>query len=141
MNRLLLFVALTALSVLPASAQNSTTPSSPVIVKRLAVKGQTQALGNSFSPIAFFTPEHDGLYRVTFVIAQTNGALPCKCVEVSLIVANGAPLYDLAAFVEGGAAAVSAFPAVAGQPIGYYTALTTNALPSPYDLYIVIEEL
>ncbi len=90
---------------------------------------------------AFFTPEHDGLYRVTFFIGQTDGALPCKCVEVSLIVANGAPLFDLAQFVEGGTTAVSAFSAVAGQPIGYYTALTPIPLPSPYDLFIVIEEL
>jgi hypothetical protein len=147
MTRVVMSLVLAWTSVVFGFGQDEVSPDGPhqpVIVKRLVVKRQTQLLGSLTSPIPFFTPDHNGFFRVTLYL-QAAGNPKAKCSEIpnctGLFLVNG--LNGLATFAAGtGGSAVDAFPGATGQPIGYFTQQeNAGTTPLPYDFIIIVEEL
>jgi hypothetical protein len=149
MQRLLLFAALTVASILPASGQESTGARVPIVVKRFALKNQTSALGSSNSPVPLFTPDHDGIYRLT-VLVQSVGKPQTTCtnqwciaVFVNYLNPANSPLFP--GFGLGGSSndvpsAATAFILKAGVPLGYFSEIDPLSV-NPYNFFIVMEEL
>ncbi len=110
----------------------------PLIVAKVALTGQTSKLGSVGSPIALFTPDEDGSYRLSVCTEYAPGP---NSMSASLVFEDA--LSEPNSFTFGGAAG-SANPSIplhvkGGQPISYYTD-SPGTVPT-YNLFIALEKL
>lgn len=125
----------------------------PVIVKRIILKNQTAPLGPPLLGITFFTPEHEGVYRVTCGIQLATAGeaqLLTNALEISIFqtasVLAGTYNQILGSYVapgggpSGGSGGGGSFSFL-GSPETTFTFSATTNPGLAYDIYIIVEEL
>jgi hypothetical protein len=143
MKRLLLFVALAAVCIFSAAAQDASTAPRPIIVKRVVLLNHNGPVGSGPAPVPLFTPEHAGFYRVTAIVTRQGQPGLCngeECVSgtITFSPTGGGPA--LMSLNDALIANTASFLGGAGTSTIYYS-IGVAQEPKPYDLVIVIEEL
>jgi hypothetical protein len=135
----------------PADASAALRPS-PVIVARMRFKGVTTSLPTT----TIFTPEQDGLYRLSAYDVETSPASDgslwtfffnwtddagAESGNSFALPANGTPPQAYGGTASGIPGSVMVFQAKAGTPVTFFTLLSGGSDGGTYNLYLEVERL